>query len=186
MAAIDHFFQQEPDEGAAATEKTLVWLFFDDDNFYVSVRSFDTQPDRLVANELRRDNFNIYNNDNITISIDPLYTRRSGVFFQTNALSAQRDQEVQDERSNNNDWNTIWRTRSRILDDGWSMEFAIPYLVAALPPGGSAGVGLQYPARGALEERARLDCADPRVRGDTRACTSSTSWPPSSASRRRR
>jgi hypothetical protein len=127
VQAIDHFVQQEPDEGASATEKTLVWLFFDDDNFYVSVRSFDTQPDRLVANELRRDNFNIYNNDNITISIDPLYTRRSGVFFQTNALSAQRDQEVQDERSNNNDWNTIWRTRSRILADGWSMEFAIPY-----------------------------------------------------------
>jgi hypothetical protein len=127
VQSIDHFVQQEPDEGAAGTEKTLVWLFFDDSNFYVSVRSFDTAPERLVANELRRDNFNIYNNDNITISIDSLYTRRSGVFFQTNALSAQRDQEVQDERSNNNDWNTIWRTRSKILEDGWSMEFAIPY-----------------------------------------------------------
>ncbi|MGE3491270.1 MAG: DUF5916 domain-containing protein, partial [Vicinamibacterales bacterium] len=124
---IDHFVQQEPNEGAAATEKTQVWLFFDNDHFYVSVRSFDSAPERLVANELRRDNFNIYNNDNISISIDPLYTRRSGVFFQTNALSAQRDQEIQDERSNNNDWNTIWRTRSRILPDGWSMEFAIPY-----------------------------------------------------------
>ncbi len=127
ISPIDHFVQQEPSEGAAATERTLVWLFFDDDNFYVSVRSFDSAPERLVANELRRDNFNIYQNDNVTISIDPLYTRRSGVFFQTNALGAQRDQEVQDERSNNNDWNTIWRTRSRILADGWSMEFAIPY-----------------------------------------------------------
>ncbi|MDP3719544.1 MAG: DUF5916 domain-containing protein [Acidobacteriota bacterium] len=127
VTAIDHFVQQEPDEGRAGTEKTLVWLFFDDDHFYVSVRSFDSAPERLVANELRRDNFNIYNNDNISISIDPLYTRRSGVFFQTNALSAQRDQEIQDERSNNNDWNTIWRTRSRILPDGWSMEFAVPY-----------------------------------------------------------
>ena len=127
VRSIDHFIQQEPDEGAAATEKTLVWLFFDDSHFYVSVRNFDSEPDRLVANELRRDNFNTYNNDNITISIDPLYTRRSGVFFQTNALGAQRDQEVQDERSNNQDWNTIWRTRSRILDDGWTMEFAIPF-----------------------------------------------------------
>ena len=127
VTAIDHFVQQEPNEGQPATERTLVWLFFDNNHFYVSVRSFDTEPDRLVANELRRDNFNIFQNDNITISIDPLYTRRSGVFFQTNALSAQRDQEVQDERSNNNDWNTIWRTRSRILPDGWSMEFAIPY-----------------------------------------------------------
>ena len=124
---IDHFIQQEPVEGQPATERTLAWLFYDDERFYVSVRVFDSAPDRLVANELRRDNFNIFQNDNVTISIDPLYTRRSGVFFQTNALSAQRDQEIQDERSNNNDWNTIWYTRSRILDDGWSMEFAIPY-----------------------------------------------------------
>jgi hypothetical protein len=127
VKSISHFIQQEPREGEPATERTEVWLFFDDRNFYVSVRNYDTAPDRLVANELRRDNFNIYQNDNITISIDPLYTRRSGVFFQTNALGAQRDQEVQDERSNNNDWNTIWRTRSRILDDGWSMEFAVPF-----------------------------------------------------------
>jgi hypothetical protein len=127
VPAIDHFVQQEPQEGAAATEKTLAWLFFDDEHFYVAVRNFDSQPDRLVANELRRDNFNIFQNDNITISIDPLYTRRSGVFFQMNALGAQRDQEVQDERSNNNDWNTIWDVKAKILPDGWSMEFAIPY-----------------------------------------------------------
>ena len=124
---IDHFVQQEPNEGTAATEKTLAWLFFDDNYFYVAVRNYDSQPERLVANELRRDNFNIFQNDNISISIDSLYTRRSGVFFQINALGAQRDQEVQDERSNNNDWNTIWDVKTTILPDGWSMEFAIPY-----------------------------------------------------------
>ena len=124
---ITHFIQQEPNEGAPATERTEAWLFFDDRQFYVSVRAYDSEPERRVANELRRDSFNIFQNDNITISIDPLYTRRSGYFFQTNALSAQRDQEVQDERSNNNDWNAIWTTRSRIQDDGWSMEFAIPF-----------------------------------------------------------
>ncbi|MEW6322640.1 MAG: DUF5916 domain-containing protein [Acidobacteriota bacterium] len=124
---ITHFVQQEPAEGQPATERTAVWLFFDDERFYVSVRAWDSEPDRLVANELRRDHFNIFQNDNITISIDPFYSRRSGYFFQTNALGAQRDQEVQDERSNNNDWNTIWYTRSRILPDGWSMEFAVPY-----------------------------------------------------------
>jgi hypothetical protein len=127
VPAIDHFIQQEPNEGAAATEKTLAWLFFDDQHFYVAVRNFDSEPNRIVANELRRDNFNIFQNDNITISIDSLYTRRSGVFFQMNALGAQRDQEVQDERSNNNDWNTIWDVKAKILPDGWSMEFAIPY-----------------------------------------------------------
>lgn len=127
VRAITHFVQQEPVEGAPASERTEVWLFYDDRMFYVSVRCYDSAPERLVANEMRRDSFNIFQNDNITISIDPMYTRRAGYFFQTNALGAQREQEVQDERTNNNDWNTIWYTRSRILPDGWSMEFAVPF-----------------------------------------------------------
>jgi hypothetical protein len=124
---VTDFVQQEPFEGQPATERTEAWLFFDDRHFYVAVRCYDSAPERLVANELRRDSFNIFQNDNITISIDSMYTRRSGYFFQTNALGAHRDQEVQDERSNNNDWNAIWHTRSRILPDGWSMEFVIPF-----------------------------------------------------------
>jgi hypothetical protein len=124
---ITHFIQMEPRQGQPATERTEAWLFFDDRNFYVSVRSYDSAPERLVANEMRRDSFNVFNNDNITVSIDSLYTRRSGYFFQTNALGALRDQEVFDERSNNQDWNTVWYTRSQILADGWTTEIAIPF-----------------------------------------------------------
>ncbi|MGE0359355.1 MAG: DUF5916 domain-containing protein [Vicinamibacterales bacterium] len=124
---ISHFIQMEPRQGQPATERTEAWLFFDDRNFYVAVRSYDSAPERLVANEMRRDSFNVFQNDNLTVSIDSLYTRRSGYFFQTNALGALRDQEVFDERSNNNDWNTVWYTRSQILADGWTTEIAIPF-----------------------------------------------------------
>src|SRR5688572_30730160 len=124
---ITSFVQMEPRQGEAATERTESWLLFDDQYFYVSVRSYDSQPSRLVANEMRRDSFNVFQNDNLTVSIDSLYTRRSGYFFQTNALGALRDQEVFDERSNNQDWNTVWYTRSRILEDGWTTEIAIPF-----------------------------------------------------------
>ena len=127
VKAISHFVQMEPRQGQPATERTEAWLFFDDRNFYVAVRSWDSAPERLVANEMRRDSFNVFQNDNLTVSIDSLYTRRSGYFFQTNALGALRDQEVFDERSNNNDWNTVWYTRSRILPDGWTTEIAIPF-----------------------------------------------------------
>jgi hypothetical protein len=124
---ITSFVQMEPRQGEPATERTESWLLFDDQFFYVSVRSYDSQPSRLVANEMRRDSFNVFQNDNLTVSIDSLYTRRSGYFFQTNALGALRDQEVFDERSNNQDWNTVWYTRSRILADGWTTEIAIPF-----------------------------------------------------------
>src|SRR5262245_32807694 len=45
IEAISDFPQQEPDEGKPATEKTEAWIFFDDNNIYVSARCWETRPD---------------------------------------------------------------------------------------------------------------------------------------------
>ena len=45
--------------GSPATEKTDVWLTFDHDQVYVSFRCWETRPERMIANEMRRDNSNI-------------------------------------------------------------------------------------------------------------------------------
>ena len=47
------FIQQDPDNGAPATEDTQVWVFYDDRNVYVAVRALDSRPERMVANEMR-------------------------------------------------------------------------------------------------------------------------------------
>ena len=49
------FIQMEPSAGQVATEKTEVWVFYDDDNVYVSVRASESHPERMVANEMRRE-----------------------------------------------------------------------------------------------------------------------------------
>ena len=54
------FIQQDPDNGTPATEDTQVWVFYDDRNLYVAVRALDSRPERMVANEMRRDNRNIW------------------------------------------------------------------------------------------------------------------------------
>ena len=55
VPSISGFIQQEPVDGAPATEETEVWVFFDDDNIYVVGRCWDSHPERMVANEMRRD-----------------------------------------------------------------------------------------------------------------------------------
>ena len=65
---ITDFIQQEPREGAPATERTEVWVFFDRTNVYVSARCWESQPERRVANELRRDNLAVVQNDNFASS----------------------------------------------------------------------------------------------------------------------
>ena len=127
VRAIGDFVQQEPHEGEPATERTEIWVFFDATNVYFAVRCLDDQPARIIANEMRRDSNNIFQNDNVQLIIDTFYDRRSGVLFQTNALGALSDQEVSDERNFNRDWNTVWDVRAARTDEGWSAEFVIPW-----------------------------------------------------------
>ncbi len=121
------FIQQEPREGDPATEKTEVWVLFDDKNVYVAARCWDSQPDRWVLTELRRDNNNITNNENFSVVLDTFYDRRNGFFFQTSPLSAVRDQTFTDEGNGNTSWNTIWSVKSGRFEGGWSFEMAIPF-----------------------------------------------------------
>jgi|SRR5262245_3799371 len=64
VPAISDFIQNDPKEGAPASEKTEVWLFFDRERIYVAARLHETHPERRVANEMRRDSINIPQSDN--------------------------------------------------------------------------------------------------------------------------
>ena len=66
----DGFVQQVPQEGAAATEPTDMWVFFDDEHVYVAARCLDSQPERIIADELRRDSNAIFQNDNFGVVLD--------------------------------------------------------------------------------------------------------------------
>ncbi len=121
------FVQQYPWNGEPATEDTQVWVFFDSDNVYVGLRALDSQPDQMVANEMRRDNQNIWMNDNVIALFDTFLDRRTAFFFQTNPLGGVRDALVLNESTTNYDWNTVWDVRSRRTDEGWTAEMAIPF-----------------------------------------------------------
>ena len=125
---VSDFIQQVPSEDEPATEKTEAWVFFDDENLYVSARCWDSHPERIVANEMRRDNVNIaLGNANFAIVLDTFYDRRNGYAFQTNPLGALRDQTFTDERIADSDWNTVWQPRTARFRDGWTTEIAIPF-----------------------------------------------------------
>ena len=124
---IGGFIQEEPDIDQPATEKTDVWIFFDDKNVYVSARCWDSHPERIVATEMRRDDHGVLNNDSITVTLDTFYDRRTGFFFQTNALGARRDQQINSATSLNTDWNPVWDAKAARDANGWTAEMVIPF-----------------------------------------------------------
>lgn len=127
ITPVTDFIQQDPDEGALATEPTLVWILFDADTLYISARCRDSQPHRIIANDMRRDGRNVSQNDNLSISLDTFHDRRNGYEFLVNSIGGAWDTQITDERDANRDWNTVWRTRARRDDEGWAVEVAIPF-----------------------------------------------------------
>jgi hypothetical protein len=121
------FVQQDPREGDPAHDKTDVWVFFDDKNMYIAARCWDATPEKIVANELRRDHINIFNNDNFAMGLDTFYDRRNGYLFQTNPIGGVGDGYMTDEKEHNRDWSTVWETKSNIDEHGWTVEMAIPF-----------------------------------------------------------
>lgn len=124
---VTDFVQQDPVEGALATEQTLVWILFDDETLYISARCRDSQPSRIIANDMRRDGRNVSQNDNLSVAIDTFHDRRNGYEFLVNAIGGAWDTQITDERDANRDWNTVWQTRSGRDAEGWTVEMAIPF-----------------------------------------------------------
>ena len=124
---IDGFIQQEPRNGEPATERTDVWVLFDDDTLYISAKCWDSQPDRWVRSGLQRDMQNITDSENFVVILDTFYDRRNGFFFQTNLAGAIRDQVITEEGNQNGSWNTVWTVRTGRFSGGWSLEMAIPF-----------------------------------------------------------
>ncbi len=121
------FIMQEPREGEQATEQTDTWVFFDSENLYIAARCWDDHPERWVVTELRHDNGNIIENENLSVSLDTFHDRRNGFMFQTNPLGALREQAFTDEVNINSNWNTIWQVKSGRFEGGWTVEMAIPF-----------------------------------------------------------
>jgi Domain of unknown function (DUF5916) len=133
--AITGFVQQEPFEYQPATEKTDAWIFFDDRYIYVSARCYESQPERRVANEMRRDTGQLRQNDTFLVLFDTFHDRRNGYLFYANAIGGFADSQVTDEGPPNTDWNTVWSVKTANVDGGWTIEMAIPFKSLRYGPG---------------------------------------------------
>ena len=153
-AVIDEFIQQEPDEGAPATEKTEVRVLYDGSNLYFGVRAFESSSAGVLATEMRRDANRILEEDNFQIILDTFRDSRSAYMFVVTPLGAQLDQQVFDDGGRgvrgatasaiNRDWDGVWSVSARRTPQGWVAEIAIPMVTLRFPEADSQAWGLNF------------------------------------------
>ena len=147
VPAAEGFLQQEPDEGTPGSESTRVWVLYDEDSLYIAADLEEDHPERLMANEMRRDQRNIDWGDSFSVILDTFYDRRNGFLFHTNPLGALYDAQVTDERNTNSDWNTVWWVKANLLADRWIVEIRIPFRSLRYAAGGAQLWGINFRRR---------------------------------------
>lgn len=140
------FVQYEPKQGEKPTHRTTVRLVFDDQALYVSADL--EQPGGWAAfnqRDMRRD-FPTNECDNFSVILDTLGDGRNAFSFAVNPFGAQREEQVVDDSLFEPNWDTVWRAATKRSDQGWTVEFAIPW--KSLRHGGKGAIwGVQFSRR---------------------------------------
>ena len=122
-----NFIQRDPDTGAPASEPTEVRILYDRENLYIGIYCHESDPDRIIVNNIRRD-FPPNDQDAFAFLLDTFHDRRSGYTFSTTPRGGQRDQQFTDTgRVTNANWDGVWYSESKIHENAWSAEVAIPF-----------------------------------------------------------
>ena len=124
---IAGFRQKDPHEGEASTESTEIRILYTSKSFFLAIRCFDSEPDRVLATELRRDN-EFTNDDSVSILLDTLHDHRNAFLFRVNPHGKQYDALITDEgRIVDVNWDESWKSAAKIDPSGWSVEVEIPF-----------------------------------------------------------
>ncbi len=124
---IEGFVQRDPGYWVPGTERTTARIIYDRAKIYFGFECFDSEPQKIVANNMRRDS-ELWGDDNVQILLDTYNDRQTGAFFFVNSLGAKRDLILSREgRTYNEDWDCIWEAKGHRHDKGWSVEVAIPF-----------------------------------------------------------
>lgn len=133
-AVIDDFHQSRPIEGAEPSERTEIYLLYDEDALYIGGRFWDSEPDLIAAGTLRHRSLRLGDDDRIAIVLSPYNDRRSGYKFETNANGVKHEAIYQNVSQNLPVWNTIWDVASTTDSEGWVTEIAIPLKSISFDP----------------------------------------------------
>ncbi len=123
---IEEFYQVEPVEGAPPSEPTKAYILFDERNLYIGIYNYDSQPHLIRRSQMQRD-FILRDDDAVRVYLDTFGSFRDAYFFGVNANGARADALIENNSNYQNQWNTIWRAKSQLVEDGWVTEIVIPF-----------------------------------------------------------
>ena len=122
-----------PNPGQAPTERTEVFIGFDEEYLWVAGRLFDREPAKIQSNSKKRD-YSSADTDWLAVSFDTFNDKENFLTLFTNPAGLRSDMAVSNDAVQktsttsplNMSWNTFWDVKTSRDERGWYAEVRIP------------------------------------------------------------
>jgi hypothetical protein len=121
---LKDFYQIQPGDNIAPSQRTEVMLGFDSKFIYVAFHCYD-EPGKVRANIPKRDN--IFDDDYVGILFDTFNDHRKAYEFDFNPLGVQADGIWTDGQNEDFNPDIVMESKGIVTSDGWTVEIAIPF-----------------------------------------------------------
>jgi hypothetical protein len=118
-----------PGDNIPTPVNTECLVTFDNKNFYIAFRCFDSDPSKIRAHLMDRDAIDTFiQDDHVSIMLDTFNDERRGFQFRINPLGVQADANFSESEGYEDfSWDAIWSSAGRIEAWGYAIEMAIPF-----------------------------------------------------------
>ncbi|MFT3909827.1 MAG: DUF5916 domain-containing protein [Ferruginibacter sp.] len=121
------FVEMRPNFGAVenAANRTEVRILYDNSAIYVSGFCHEQTIDSVSHELAGRDR--VGSNDFVGVIFDTYYDKINASGFYVMASGEQYDAKYSNTNGEDDSWNAVWQSESKIVKDGWTFEMKIPY-----------------------------------------------------------
>jgi len=144
VSPVSDLVQRQPREGAEPTERTEVYIAYDDEAIYIGARLHRKRPEEISRTFTRRDGFG--NAERLNIIFDTQQDRRTAVGFGISAAGVRSDfRHTQDDdmRGRESQFDPVWNASAVVDSGGWTAEMRIPLSQLRFPPDAQQRWGFQ-------------------------------------------
>ncbi len=119
------FRQQQPLQAHPPSQETECKILYDDQNIYIGIKCYDSEPEKIRAILGRRDDFT--SGDVAGVALDTYYDKRTAFEFNVSAAGQKIDLMHLGAYLWDTNWDAVWDGKTYIGDSLWSVEIRIPF-----------------------------------------------------------
>ena len=122
----------KPEDTANATK---VFIMYSNEGIYIGGYLYEGKRDSIASELIGRDGFG--NNDFVGVIFDTYYDKLNGFEYFVTPLGEQMDAKQAPNINGDSEdfsWNAVWKSASKINNNGWSFEMFLPYSAIRFGP----------------------------------------------------